>query len=268
MEKHSHDEGLRADLALLRRTINRRGACGLIAAAVLAGCGESGGAETQTAGCVAGPRETEGPFPGDGTNRGPGGGAANALAQSGIVRGDIRKSFGATETRAEGLPLSLTLTMANASGCTPLAGHAVYLWHCDREGRYSMYDLPTENYLRGVGVTDAKGEVSFSTIFPGCYPGRFPHMHIEVFKSQDLAGTGKNSVLTSQLVMPGETCAQVYEKAQGYARSVAFFQDMPQPMQDGLFADNTIAQLAAMTPRMTGDPRSGYRGHVTVGVRV
>ena len=110
--------------------------------------------------------------------------------------------------------------------------------------------------------------MSFSTIFPGCYPGRFPHMHIEVFKSQDLAGTGKNSVLTSQLVMPGETCAQVYEKAQGYARSVAFFQDMPQPMQDGLFADNTIAQLAAMTPRMTGDPRSGYRGHVTVGVRV
>ena len=271
MHKHHADEGLISDLATLRRQlINRRAACGLIgAAALLAACGESGSAESPTAaGCIAGPRETEGPFPADGTNRLPNGGAANVLALSGVARSNIRKSFGATESLAEGVPLALSLKIVNVAGCAALAGHAVYLWHCDRDGQYSLYDLPTENYLRGLGVTDVNGEVTFNTIFPGCYPGRYPHMHIEVFKSQTLATTGRNSVLTSQLVMPPEPCTMVYDRAPGYARSVAFFQEIPQPIHDGLFADNTIAQLGAMTPALVGDPRSGYRGHVTVGIRV
>ncbi len=269
MREHSHDAGYAADLEVLRRQImSRRAACGLIgAAAVLAACGESGGAESASA-CVAGPRETEGPFPADGTNSLPGGGAANVLALSGVNRNDIRSSFGATETVAEGVPLTLTLKMVNASGCAPLARYAIYLWHCDRGGQYSLYDIPIENYLRGMAVTNDGGEVTFTTIFPGCYPGRYPHMHIEVFKSHALANTGRNSVLTSQLVMPAEQCAAVYDRAAGYARSVAFFQEIQQPIHDGLFADNTIAQLGAMTPALTGDPRSGYRGHVTVGVRV
>lgn len=92
------------------------------------------------------PEETLGPYPGDGSN-GP-----NVLEASGVVRRDITSSFGTSSTKAEGVPLTVTLTLLdNANGCAPLAGAAVYAWHCDREGKYSLYDdgLENENYLRG-----------------------------------------------------------------------------------------------------------------------
>ena len=55
----------------------------------------------------------------------------------------------------------------------PLAGAAVYVWHCDRAGQYSLYSqaVTGENYLRGVQETDAKGQVTFTSIFPACYSG-------------------------------------------------------------------------------------------------
>ena len=107
------------------------------------------------------PQETAGPYPGDGSN-GP-----NVLEASGVVRQDMTSSFGTSTSTAEGIPLTVTLTLLdNANGCTPLAGAAVYAWHCDREGRYSMYDsgLQNENYLRGVQEADANGQVTFTTI--------------------------------------------------------------------------------------------------------
>lgn len=83
----------------------------------------------------------------------------------------------------------------------PLAGYAIYLWHCNRDGGYSMYSsgITAENYLRGVQVTDSNGEVTFSTIFPGCYSGRWPHIHFEVYASLDAATTtpASNQVRTS-----------------------------------------------------------------------
>ena len=116
--------------------------------------------------CSVIPSETAGPFPGDGSN-GP-----NALAQSGIVRTDIRSSFGtAGEATAQGIPLTLTLQVVDAeAGCTALPGYAVYVWHCDASGRYSMYSgaVATQNFLRGVQFADDGGNVRFATIFPGC----------------------------------------------------------------------------------------------------
>lgn len=75
------------------------------------------------------PEETAGPFPGDGSN-GP-----NVLTQDGVVRSDIRSSFGSASGTAEGVPLTLDLTILDAASDAPLAGAAVYAWHCDREGR-------------------------------------------------------------------------------------------------------------------------------------
>lgn len=126
------------------------------------------------------PQETAGPYPGDGSN-GP-----NVLEASGVVRRDITSSFGTGSATAEGVPLTFTLTLLdNANGCVPLAGAAVYAWHCDRDGKYSMYDsgLAGENYLRGVQEADSNGQVTFSSIFPGAYSGRWPHIHFEVFES-------------------------------------------------------------------------------------
>ena len=37
------------------------------------------------------------------------------------------------------MPLTLTLKLVNtSSSCADLSGYAIYLWHCDREGRYSV----------------------------------------------------------------------------------------------------------------------------------
>jgi len=198
-----HDLGLAADLVTL---VDRRMVLGLFAEvglAALTGCGgddtpaasasssapasaTSAAAATTSAtaaatgDCEEIPQETAGPYPGDGSN-GP-----NVLTQSGIVRSDIRSSFGSASGTAAGVPTTVTLTITDAAkNCAALAGAAVYLWHCDRDGHYSMYSesVENQNYLRGVQQTDASGKVTFQTIFPACYSGRWPHMHFEVYPS-------------------------------------------------------------------------------------
>lgn len=91
------------------------------------------------------------------------------LRESGIVRSDIRSSFGSASGVADGVPTTVTLVISDsASNCAPLAGAAVYLWHCDIDGRYSMYSqgVTDQNYLRGVQETADDGSVTFTTIFP------------------------------------------------------------------------------------------------------
>ena len=63
------------------------------------------------------------------------------------------------------------------------------MWHCDRLGRYSLYGagVTNQNYLRGTQEADASGNVTFTSIFPGCYSGRWPHIHFEVY-SEPLGG--------------------------------------------------------------------------------
>ena len=51
------------------------------------------------------PEETAGPYPGDGSN------GANVLTESGVVRSDITSSFGSSTTKAEGVPLAITMTI-------------------------------------------------------------------------------------------------------------------------------------------------------------
>jgi protocatechuate 3,4-dioxygenase beta subunit len=162
------------------------------------------------------PEETAGPFPGDGSN-GP-----DLLNQSGVVRADIRSSFGASTTEATGLPLTIRLAILDlANGCNPMAGAAVYLWHCDQAGRYSMYSqgVEGENYLRGVQAAGADGVVTFQSVFPACYPGRWPHIHFEVYPSIDKATDVGNKFATSQIALPADACSAVYATA-GYEQSV------------------------------------------------
>lgn len=215
--------------------------------------------------CTALPGETAGPYPADGTNSSSGS-TSDILTSSGIVRSDIRSSFLGTTTQAGGVQTTLTLTLLNtSSSCAPLSGYAIYLWHCDRDGNYSLYSAPTESYLRGVQVTDSNGQVTFTTIFPGCYSGRWPHMHFEVFQSLSTATTGKNSILTSQLAMPSAVCSAVYPYATGYTSSVANFAAVSLST-DNVFGDNTSAQIAAMTPAMSGSVAAGYTATATIGI--
>ena len=96
---------------------------------------------TTTGSCSVIPEETGGPYPGDGTNSNSSG-VVNVLTQSGVVRSDIRSSFNGATGVAAGVPLTIKLQIVNTNGsCASLEGFAVYLWHCDRDGNYSLYSL-------------------------------------------------------------------------------------------------------------------------------
>lgn len=232
------------------------------------GSGTSTGTTTGSSGtttCIADPTETNGPYPADGSNS-RNGTVVNVLTASGIVRNDIRSSFGSSTTTAAGVYMTLTITLVDVNNsCAPLAGYAIYIWHCNATGQYSLYDLPAENYLRGVAVTDANGQVTFTSIFPGCYAGRYPHIHFEVYRSLSTATAYANRLLVSQFAMPASQCSTVYASASGYGSSASNFSSIS-VANDNVFGDNSSAQIAQQTISMTGDITNGYTGTVLVGL--
>ena len=259
-----HDRGLAFDL----NTLSRRGALALLGGAGLAtlvGCSADNPAPTTAAATSTAatactteiPEETAGPFPADGTN-GP-----TVLTESGIVRGDIRGGFGSATRVATGVPLTIELTVLDAAGgCVPLAGAAVYLWHCDQDGKYSLYaeGLTGENYLRGVQAADAAGTVRFTSVFPAAYSGRWPHIHFEVYPSLAEATSAGTPSATSQLALPREVCEAVYATS-GYEQSVRNLAGSSLD-SDNVFADGHDSQLAAVT----GDTAGGYTATLTITV--
>jgi protocatechuate 3,4-dioxygenase beta subunit len=225
--------------------------------------GTTTGTTTGSTTCTAIPEETAGPYPGDGSNS-SGGAVANALALSGIVRSDIRSSIAGATGVAQGVPLTVILDLVNSNAsCADLAGYAVYLWHCDREGRYSMYSsgVTAENYLRGVQVSAADGLLTFQTVFPGCYSGRWPHIHFEIFRSANTATSWTNKLRTSQLALPADVCNAVYAGASGYTGSATNLSRITLA-SDGIFSDGVSTQMATVT----GDLASGYVARLQVGL--
>ena len=259
---HEHDLGLSHDLPTL---LSRRRALGLLGGAGLAALAACGGRETPQAAATSPspsggpaliPEEGRGPFPGDTDG-------ADVLAESGIVRSDITRSFGTASAVAGGVPLSLRLRVLDVSGGgSGYEGAAVYVWHCDREGRYSLYEEPVEaeNYLRGVQAADADGWVTFRTVFPGTYPGRWPHVHLEVYRDLDAVTARTGRLVTSQLAFPQDACERAYE-AQGYERSVGNLSQLSLET-DGVFADGYSLQLA----RTSGSVDAGLLATLTVPV--
>lgn len=203
------------------------------------------------------PDETGGPYPGDGSN------GVNVLDDSGIVRRDIRSSFGSSTTVAAGIPLTIALTVRAAATGDVLKGAAVYLWHCDRDGNYSLYSngVENENYLRGVQEVDANGTVTFTSIFPAAYSGRWPHVHFEVYSDVATAVASGPIVKTSQIALPKEACDAVYATP-GYEQSVGNLASTSL-MSDMVFSDDGgIHQLATMS----GSAGAGYTAALTIGV--
>jgi protocatechuate 3,4-dioxygenase beta subunit len=268
-----HDLGLQHDLGAF---LDRRRASALVASASAIGAFSAlakGGifsaaqaaAIAQGRECLPDPAETEGPFPGDGSNNAHGT-LSNVLKSNGIVRRDMRTNIGGTAIAADGQAFDLEITLVNArQACAPLAGHAIYLWHCDALGRYSIYDLPSASYLRAVGVTNSIGKAAFTTIFPGCYPGRYPHIHFEVYMSLERATSYKNRLLTSQMAMPANACRAIYAASKRYGASAANFTSVSVD-RDDVFADSTPRQIAAQTPIVTGGASGAFKGVLTIGI--
>ncbi|GAB3259186.1 dioxygenase family protein [Nocardioides dilutus] len=297
-----HDLGLAHDLPIIveqdwrlreGRSLGRRGLLGIlggVGAVALVGCADdsSSGSGTSSTGSTSSttqggtppaggpgggmggdssvevaegeiPEETAGPYPGDGSN------GANVLSESGVVRSDITASFGSASGVAEGVPVTVKLKVYDLNGeaVTALPGAAIYLWHCDREGRYSLYSegVTEENYLRGVQEADAEGDITFTSIFPACYAGRWPHMHFEVYESLDSATSYANKLRTSQLALPQDVCDEVYGTVEGYEQSVANLAQLSLDT-DGIFSDGYSLQMASVT----GSVDQGYTISLNVPV--
>ncbi|PMC74537.1 3,4-dioxygenase subunit beta [Brachybacterium sp. UMB0905] len=266
------DQGLAFDVGTL---VSRRGALGVLGAgsvtAVLAACtggsasttaaASDGGGASDAGGTTASeltemPGETAGPYPGDGSN------GADVLETSGVERSDIRSSIDGGTT-VEGVPLDITMTIIDmAGGDVPMEGAAVYLWQCDAAGRYSMYSegVEEETYLRGVQIADAQGAVTFTSIFPGCYAGRWPHLHFEVFPDAESIVDAGNAILTSQIAMPEAEADGVYELTE-YAGSAENLSQLTLET-DNVFSDGYEQQLATLS----GDLDSGYAFTIDVPI--
>ena len=272
-EEEVVDQGAGFDISTL---LTRRRVLGLVGvgvgAAALAACGasssgssSSGSSSTSTGGSASNtsttadgeiPQETNGPYPADGTN------GTNVLTESGIVRSDITSSLDGGTT-VDGVPLTFTFTVTDmANDNVPFEGVAVYLWQCDAQGLYSMYSegVEDETYLRGVQVADAKGQVTFKTIVPGCYTGRWTHMHFEVYPDADSATTGDNAIATSQVAFPEKMLNKVYE-LDTYAGSADNLTQVSLE-NDNVFSDGYDLEMG----KFSGSPSAGYKGSLSVAV--
>lgn len=149
-----------------------------------------------------------------------------------------------------GIPLVVNLVIQNVNtNCTALADVYVDIWQCDAKGNYSEYagqldgNFTNQHFLRGRQTTNTEGKVSFISIYPGWYPGRAPHLHIEVLRKN---GT---SLLVTQIAFPENISTKVYENSSYNGNFDT------SNTQDGLFDDSLAGNL---TDSITGDNTNGY----------
>jgi protocatechuate 3,4-dioxygenase beta subunit len=233
---------------MMSRKIGRREAIGTMSAAGAAlafGCGESPTSPSTTpttttttttppanAACAVTPSETVGPYP----------------SLSDFFRSDIREG-------KAGTVLTLTIRVVNVNGaCAPVANANVEIWHVDAAGNYSQYGTQArETYLRGIQTTNANGEVTFTTIYPGWYQGRATHIHVEV----TINGV---SVKVTQIAFPDAINRSVYATGAYATRGANPIANA----SDGIFADSLSSELT--TP--AGDAASGYAASFQVGIAI
>jgi protocatechuate 3,4-dioxygenase beta subunit len=117
-----------------------------------------------------------------------------------------------------------------------------------------------QNYLRGVQAAGSDGVVSFTSIYPGAYSGRWPHVHFEVYESVADATGGGSPIATSQLAFPEDVCNAVYA-SDGYSQSARNLAETSLA-RDMVFSDGWSTQLA----KLTGSAGSGYVAELSVPV--
>ena len=183
--------------------------------------------------CTLTPSETEGPFP--------------THDPASLERVDIRSD-------REGVVMDVNITVQDSgNGCAGLSEAIVDIWHCDAEGYYSEYggsgmqqvDLTSAHFLRGRQATNDEGLVTFTSIFPGWYRGRAPHIHVHIY---DASG---QSLLVTQIAFPGEITEAVYTTATDMYPNGT--QDTSND-NDNVFRDGYANELATLT----GSVANGY----------
>jgi len=199
-----------------------------------AGTAEGGGPAAVASGavkCVLTPEQTEGPYY--------------------IPNEKLRRNI--TEGRP-GTPVTLRLSVVNASTCRPIKGAGVDIWHADAAGVYSGFDQGAGNrtFMRGIQRTDAKGVAVFRTVYPGWYQGRTVHIHVKVH-------VGGSVVHTGQLYFPDTLTDAVYQKAPYSSRPGRDVRNAT----DAIFRNGGKRSLLTVRRNQTA---AGYVGSIVMGV--
>jgi protocatechuate 3,4-dioxygenase beta subunit len=236
---------VKPEIVMMPLTVGRREALAMFGAAGAAlafGCSgdtptnpattTSTGSSSSSSSCAVTPTETVGPYP----------------SLTDLLRSDIREG-------KSGTPVVLAITVVNVNaGCSPVANAKVEIWQCDAVGTYSEYGTQrAESYLRGTQITNASGEVTFTTIYPGWYQGRATHIHAEV----TLNGV---SVKVTQIAFPESVSAAVYATGVYASRG----SNPTTNANDNVFSDGVASELATLT----GNPASGYTATFRIGIAV
>jgi len=150
-----------------------------------------------------------------------------------------------------GIPLTINLTINNANaGCAAFEGAIVDIWHCDKDGNYSEYGgtgMQPANYtnlhfLRGRQTTNAGGQVSFTSIFPGWYNGRATHIHVHIYNASG------NSLLVTQIAFPEGTGSAVTlvnaSTANGYTKGMNGY---TYNASDNVFSDGVANEMSVVS---------------------
>ena len=146
-----------------------------------------------------------------------------------------------------GLPLTLVMDVVSArgTGCRPLAGVQVDVWHADAHGTYSEFGSGAgQTFLRGFQMSDARGKVVFKTIYPGWYAGRAIHIHV---KARVFSGSVPAFEFTTQLFFDDAVSDVVMARAPYNSRGTRDTRNA----QDGIFGGRT-STLVDLAPREDG----------------
>jgi len=185
-----------------------------------------------------------------------------------LFRSDIRTDPNTGVARA-GIPLALTINVQNlaSGGCATVPGAYVDIWHCDAKGIYSdegtynpgggtgTVNTAGQKFLRGYQVTDANGQVQFTTIYPGWYSGRTIHIHVRV---RTYNGATVLSNFVTQIFFDDTVSNQVLATS-AYSRTTA---------RDTTNTTDMVYQTAnkeRMLATLTGDNTSGYQAAIVIG---
>ena len=198
-------------------------------------------ARADTPACILSPEQTEGPY----------------FVDEDLNRTDIRSDprSGKVESGLL-LQLALQIQAVQAGRCQALAGAQVDIWHCNARGIYSNVrdpyaDSTGQRFLRGYQVTNAQGLVNFTTIYPGWYPGRTPHIHVKV--------RTRNSEFTSQIYFDDAFSDLIYQQAPYNGRGRRGTGNR----NDFLFQDGGKAMMLNLQAN-----NHAYQGQLTIGVSV
>ena len=142
---------------------------------------------SQAASCVATQALTEGPYY-----------STDTPVRTNIAPGEV------------GTKTKITITVVD-SKCKPVKGAKVDIWHANAAGKYSAVEGVSGNFARGTQVTNSSGKVTFTSIYPGWYPGRTMHIHFKIWRNG-------SEVLTSQFFASDADNAKIYQSGVYAAR--------------------------------------------------